>query len=110
MSEIELKILKKKLKPIFKGYKKVNASMEKRLRELGFVIIRQKNHYIMSFEAGGKHFEFAIQKTPGDCRSGIKTVKDIINVIKRSGIVYVDEEYELCKSECIYKPKVQKEV
>lgn len=22
----------------------------------------------------------------------------------------VDEEYELCKSECIYKPKVQKEV
>lgn len=31
---------------------------------------------------------FEVDKTPGDFRSGIKTVKDISNVILRSGLVY----------------------
>jgi len=88
MSEEELKKLKEALKPIFKGYRKVDASMAKKLKKLGFTIVRQKNHYIMNYFIGEKELRFEIDKTPGDVRSGIKTVKDISNVIKRSGLVY----------------------
>lgn len=88
MSEQEFKQLKESLKPIFRGYRRVDASMEKRLKRLGFEIIRWKNHYIMSYYIGDKELRFEIDKTPGDARSGIKTVKDITNVIRRSGLVY----------------------
>lgn len=88
MSVNEFKQLKEQLKVVFKGYKKVNSSMEQKLRNLGFVIKRQKNHIILTKDIGQEHFEFAIQKTPGDCRSGIKTVKDITKVIKARGIVH----------------------
>ena len=49
---------------------------------------RYKNHYIMNYYLCGKELRFEVDKTPGDFRSGIKTVKDISNVILRSGLVY----------------------
>lgn len=88
MSEKELNVLKEKLKAIFKGYRKLTASMEKRLNELGFGIVRSKNHIILNYYIGEHELRFAIQKTPGDFRSGIKTVKDITNVFRRSGLIY----------------------
>ena len=36
MSEQEFKQLKESLKPIFRGYRRIDASMEKRLKKLGF--------------------------------------------------------------------------
>ena len=88
MSEQEFKQLKESLKPIFRDYRRIDAAMEKRLKKLGFGIVRYKNHYIMNYYLCGKELRFEVDKTPGDCRSGIKTVKDISNVILRSGLVY----------------------
>lgn len=87
MSEEEFKKFKEELKPIFRGYKKVNASMKKRLKEMGFEFVREKNHYILKKEIAGQVLFFEIDKTPGDFRSGIKTVKDITKVIRFSGVV-----------------------
>lgn len=88
MSEQEFKELKESLKPIFRGYRRMDSSMEKRLRKLGFGIVRNKKHYIMSYFICGKELRIEVDKTPGDFRSGIKTVKDIIRVIRSSGLVY----------------------
>ena len=87
MSEQEFLQLKEQLKSILRGYKKLNSSQKKRLRDLGFRILREKNHYILSYVVCDIELKFEINKTPSDCRSGIKTVKDISNVIKRSGFV-----------------------
>lgn len=88
MTEEEFRKLKETLKPIFRGYKRIDASMEKKLRKLGFVIVRRKNHYIMSYHIGEKELLIEVDKTPGDFRSGIKTVKDISKVIRNSGCIY----------------------
>lgn len=88
MTEEEFRQLKETLKPIFRGYKRIDASMEKKLRKLGFVIVRRKNHYIMSYHIGEKELLIEVDKTPGDFRSGIKTVKDISRVIRNSGCIY----------------------
>lgn len=88
MSEQDFKKLKESLKPIFRGYKRIDANMEKKLRKLGFIIVRRKNHYIMSYSIGDKELFIEVDKTPSDSRSGIKTVKDISKVIKNSGLIY----------------------
>lgn len=87
MSEKEFIRLKESLKSILRGYKKLNSSQKKRLLELGFSILRSKNHYILIYKVCDKELKIAITKTPSDSRSGIKTVKDISNVIKRNGLV-----------------------
>ena len=87
MSEEEFIRLKESLKSILRGYKKLNSSQKKRLRELGFSILRSKNHYILIYKVCDKELKIAITKTPSDSRSGIKTVNDITNVIKRNGLV-----------------------
>ena len=87
MSEQEFIRLKESLKSILRGYYKLNSSQNKRLRELGFSILRSKNHYILIYKVCDKELKIAITKTPSDSRSGIKTVKDISNVIKRNGLV-----------------------
>ena len=50
-------------------------------------ILRSKNHYILIYKVCDKKLKIEINKTPSDSSSGIKTVKDISNVIKRSGLV-----------------------
>lgn len=69
MSEQEFKQLKKSLKPIFRGYRRIDASMEKRLKKLGFGMVRYKNHYIMNYYLCGKELRFEVDKTPGDFRA-----------------------------------------
>ncbi len=54
---------------------------------MGFEFVREKNHYILKKEIAGQVLFFEIDKTPGDFRSGIKTVKDITKVIRFSGVV-----------------------
>ena len=88
MSEQDFKKLKESLKPIFRGYKRIDANMEKKLRRLGFRIVRSKNHYIMSYFICGKELLIEVDKTPSDSRSGIKTVKDISKVIRNSGYIW----------------------
>jgi len=88
MSEQELIQLREQLKVIFRGYKKINASMEKKLKELGFVIVRKNKHYILSYTLCGKDLRIEVACTPSDFRSGIKKVSDIIYVIRSSGLVY----------------------
>lgn len=87
MSEEEFNQLKESLKSILRGYKKLNSSQKSKLRKLGFFILRSKNHYILIYKVCDKELKIEIDKTPSDSRSGIKTVKDISNVIKRSGLV-----------------------
>lgn len=87
MSVQEFIQLKESLKSILRGYKKLNSSQKKKLRELGFTILREKNHYILIYKMDDTVLKIEINKTPSDSRSGIKTVKDISNVIKRSGLV-----------------------
>lgn len=87
MNESDFKIFKEKLKPIFRGYKRVNATMKQRLKEMGFSIVRQKNHYILQFSLNGKMIFLEIDKTPGDCRSGIKTIRDINRVFRENGLI-----------------------
>lgn len=91
MSEQDLKKLKESLKPIFRGYKRIDANMEKKLRKLGFRIVRCKNHYIMSYFICGKELLIEVDKTPSDSRSGIKTVKDILKVIRNSGCIWLEK-------------------
>lgn len=91
MSEQDLKKLKESLKPIFRGYKRIDANMEKKLRKLGFRIIRCKNHYIMSYFICGKELHIEVDKTPSDSRSGIKTIKDISKVIRNSGYIWEEK-------------------
>lgn len=88
MSEQEFRLLKEKIKPIFRSYRKMDASMEKKLKKLGFEIIRSKNHYIANYSLCGKIFRIEISKTPSDFRSGIKMVRDISKIIRASGLVY----------------------
>ena len=87
MTEEEFRKFKEELKVIFRGYKKINASMEKKLREKGFEIVRHKNHYIMKLVVKSKVFFFEIASTPSDSRSGIKKVKDITRIIRASGVI-----------------------
>ena len=88
MTEKDFRQLKESLKPIFRGYKRIDSNMEKKLRRLGFRIVRSKNHYIMSYFICGKELLIEVDKTPSDSRSGIKTVKDITKVIRNSGCVW----------------------
>lgn len=88
MSESEFKIFKEKLKPIFRGYKRVNATMKQRLKEMGFLIVRQKNHYILQFSLNEKVIFIEIDKTPSDCRSGIKTIRDINRVFRENDLIF----------------------
>lgn len=87
MTEEEFKKFKEDLKVIFRGYKKINASMEKRLREKGFEIVRHKSHYMMKLVVRDKVFFFEVASTPSDSRSGIKKVKDISRIMRASGII-----------------------
>lgn len=88
MSEEELTELRQKLKPIFRGYTHMNHSTEKKLKELGFIIIRCKRHYILSYTLCGKDLRIEVSRTPSDFRMGLKKVSDIIYVIRSSGLVY----------------------
>ncbi len=88
MSEQEFKELKESLKPIFRGYRRMDASMEKKLKNLGFEIIRSKKHYILNYSICKKELCIEVSKPPSDFRSGLKIVRDISNVIKRNGLVY----------------------
>ena len=88
MSEDELAELRKQLKLIFRGYKRMTSSMERKLRDLGFVIIRCKRHYVLSYTLGGKELRIEVACTPSDFRMGLKKVSDIIYVIRSSGLVY----------------------
>ena len=65
----------------------MDSSMEKRLRKLGFGIVRSKKHSIMNYFIYDKELRIEVDKTPRDFKSGIKTVKDIIRVIRSSGLV-----------------------
>ena len=87
MTEEEFIRLIAQLKPIFKGFKRLNASQVSRLRKLGFSIIRSKKHYILSYTICDKELRIEVNKTPSDRRSGIKTVKDISNILKKSGLI-----------------------
>ena len=83
MSTVELESLKKDLKVLFSGYKKLTPGMISKLAELGFTLVRKKNHYMFDYSLDGKKLRFEVDKTPGDFRSGIKTACVISRVIKR---------------------------
>ncbi|MCQ2595444.1 MAG: hypothetical protein MJ196_09285 [Treponemataceae bacterium] len=88
MSEQEFKELKESLKPIFRGYRRMDASMEKKLKNLGFEIIRSKKHYILNYSICKKELCIEVSKTPGDFRSGRKIVRDISKVIRESELIH----------------------
>lgn len=88
MSEAELAELRKQLKVVLRGYTRMNHSTEKKLKQLGFVIIRCKRHYILKYTLCGKELCIEVSCTPSDFRMGLKKVSDIINVIRSSGLVY----------------------
>ncbi|MCR4735426.1 MAG: hypothetical protein K5829_10535 [Treponema sp.] len=83
MSNVEFEQLKKELKTLFSGYKKLTPEMIKKLENLGFVFIRKKTHYIFDFKIQDKSIRFEIAGTPGDCRSGIKKACLISRKIKQ---------------------------
>ncbi|MCR4742462.1 MAG: hypothetical protein K5866_06305 [Treponema sp.] len=83
MSAEEFESLKKELKVLLAGYKKLTPAMISKLAELGFILVRRKNHYMFDYFLNGKKLRFEVDKTPGDFRSGIKTACVISRVIKR---------------------------
>ncbi len=83
MSEIEFERLKKELKTLLAGYKKLTPEMIKKLESMGFVFVRKRTHYIFDFPVHGKNIRCEIAGTPGDCRSGIKKACVISRTIKR---------------------------
>ena len=82
MPEENFKELKNKLKIIFCGYRRINPKMISQLAELGFILVREKNHYMFDYSIGNEVIRFEIDKTPGDVRSGIKTACLIARKIK----------------------------
>lgn len=83
MTREEFKVFFHKLKDIFAGYRRINGAMSRKLRELGFSLLRQRKHYIFIYILNGKTLQFEVDKTPGDKRSGIKTACDIGRIIRR---------------------------
>ena len=83
MTREEFKVFFQKLKDIFAGYRRINGAMSRKLRELGFLLLRQRKHYIFIYILNGKTLQFEVDKTPGDKRSGIKTACDIGRIIRR---------------------------
>jgi len=83
MTREEFKVFFQKLKDIFAGYRRINGTMSRKLRELGFSLLRQRKHYIFIYILNGKTLQFEVDKTPGDKRSGIKTACDIGRIIRR---------------------------
>lgn len=84
MEANEFENLKKELKVLFAGYKKLTPAMISKLSLLGFILVRRKNHYMFDYNLNGKNLRFEIDKTPGDFRSGIKTACVICRVIKKA--------------------------
>ena len=82
MSKAEFNVLKKELKILFAGYKKLTPAMINKLNSLGFVLVREKNHYMFDFSLNGKNLRFEVDKTHGDFRSRIKTACVIARTIK----------------------------
>ncbi len=56
MSEIEFERLKRELKTLLAGYKKLTPEMIKKLESMGFVFVRKRTHYIFDFPVQGKTF------------------------------------------------------
>lgn len=83
MTREEFKVFFQKLKNVFAGYRRIDGAMSKKLRELGFSMVRQRKHYIFVYILNGKILQFEVDKTPGDTRSGIKTACDIGRIIRR---------------------------
>ncbi len=80
----EFEYLKKELKILLAGYKKLTPAMISKLDSLGFILVRRKNHYMFDYNLNGKMLRFEVDKTPGDFRSGIKTACVISRVIKKA--------------------------
>ena len=49
MSAVEFESLKKELKVLFAGYKKITPAMINKLDSLGFILVRRTNHYIFDY-------------------------------------------------------------
>lgn len=54
MSEIEFEELKRELKTLLSGYKKLTPEMIKKNETMGFVFVRKRNHSISDFSVQGK--------------------------------------------------------
>ena len=73
--------LKKMLYKIFIGYRHMTATIEKKLKQLGFSIKRKKNHLILTLLFNGNEHTFTISTSASDNLCGYKIVSTIINTI-----------------------------
>lgn len=72
---------KKMLYKIFIGYRHMTATIEKKLKQLGFSIKRKKNHLILTLLFNGNEHTFTISTSASDNLCGYKIVSTIINTI-----------------------------
>ncbi|MBQ3825472.1 MAG: hypothetical protein II811_04990 [Spirochaetaceae bacterium] len=70
--------VKNKLKSVFRSYRKMNASTESRLSELGILVTRQRNHIILSV-GNGRHIPIAC--TGSDKREGLNIATKIMKAM-----------------------------
>lgn len=74
--------MKSSLKNILCGYRVFNASTAKKFKNLGFEVLRDKNHIILTYKINGKMFEFSMSKTASDFRAGYKQAGVIYRVLE----------------------------
>jgi hypothetical protein len=73
-------MLEKKLKNLFRGYRRMTTEIENALKSIGGEIIADKNHYKIRFYDDNRYI-MTIAKTPSDHRAGENIVRDIRNLL-----------------------------
>ena len=70
--------IKQKTQDIFGNYRRMTDEKRKELKNIGFEIISDSNHYKLRFKEDPR-YQFSCSKTPSDQRSGRNLVREIRN-------------------------------
>lgn len=76
------KEMKKELRSTLYGYRKMTPVVERKLRALGFVIVRTGRHIILRFYVNGKKFQFPLSSSGSDNRSCKNMVSRMYRTLK----------------------------
>ena len=71
--------MKMQLKKVFRNYRYMTPKLEDQLRQLGFSLVREKKHIILSYiRPDGRNVHIPISKTSSDKRAGLNLASKIV--------------------------------
>ena len=78
MRDVVADDIREELKKILKQYRKMSASVQRRLSKVGITVIEGKNHYKLYFKGNTRRC-FSLPKTPSSTRTGVNSAFRIYN-------------------------------